>query len=452
MRYLKVLASIVPAVLFLPDKAWAQDVLSFTREDISPGENLVSVEQGVSGEFNGDGHVDLVVGAYDLAIASSQMFVMLGNGDGSFQPAQRVLPARSFATAVADFDDDGHQDLAAGVDEAVAIRLGNGDGTFRPARDISGVISRPDGVAAGDFNRDGVQDLAISTFETGTGNVRIYLGNGDGTFRRCKDIEQGTPTALAVGDFNGDGEPDLAAIDLQFEGNTPVSRMLIALGQGNGTFKTVSPQIAVSAEARTLALGDFNSDGHQDVATADPNTDVLSVVLGNGDGTFQPAQTIAPGVLPCQGCLVQPMAIKVADFNGDGRQDLATGNRRPSDPPIGSGVSVLLGRGDGTFEPAQEFATENGTASLFAEDFNHDGRPDLATANHESSSLTILLAGPMNVPLAVADPNRPAPPPASSSSEGARSGGSGGGSFGSELWLLLAMVLGGYARRRRDPS
>jgi MYXO-CTERM domain-containing protein len=135
------------------------------------------------------------------------------------------------------------------------------------------------------------------------------------------------------------------------------------------------------------------------------------------------------------------MAIKVADFNGDGRPDLATGNRRPADPPVGSGVSILLGRGDGTFEPAQEFATENGTASLVVADFNNDGRPDIATATHESSSLTILTAGPLNLPLGV---------PASSSSEDASSGG--GGSFGLELWLLSAIVLGGYARRRRNPS
>jgi MYXO-CTERM domain-containing protein len=437
MRNLKVLAAIVAAVLLLPDKAWAQDVLSFTREDSSLGETILSLEHADSGDFNGDGHVDLVIGA----LSSAQVFVVLGNGDGSFQPAQSAITGISFSTAVADFNNDGRQDLAAGVDDVVTIRLGNGDGTFRPAPDIRSGFPRPDGVVTGDFNRDGAQDLAISFYDIGASNVRIYLGNGDGTFRRCKEIVQGNPTALTVGDFNGDGEQDLAAIDLTFEGNTPVSRMLIALGQGNGTFKPVSQQTTVSAEARTLALGDFDSDGRQDVATADPNTDVLSVVLGNGDGTFQPAQTIAPGVIPCQGCLVQPMAIKVADFNGDGRPDLATGNRRPADPPVGSGVSILLGRGDGTFEPAQEFATENGTASLVVADFNNDGRPDLATANHESSSLTILTAGPMNLPLGV---------PASSSSEDASSGG--GGSFGSELWLLSAIVLGGYARRRRNPS
>jgi hypothetical protein len=448
MRYLKVLVSIVAAVLFLPDKAWAQDVLSFSREDLSLGETIRALEYNDSGDFNGDGQVDLIIGS----LTPGQVFVMLGNGDGSFQPAQSAIAGATFATAVADFDGDGRQDLAADAGDVVAIRLGNGDGTFRSAPDIRGVIPRPNGVVAGDFNRDGVQDLAISSYETGSNDVHIYLGNGDGTFRRCKEIEQGNSNALAVGDFNGDGEPDLATLDVTFGASTVDTRLLIALGQGNGRFEPVAQQTAVSDEARYLALGDFDNDGRQDVATADPNTDVLSVVLGNGDGTFQPAQTLAPGAPVCQGCLVQPRAIKVADFNGDGRQDLATGNARGSDPPTESGVSILLGRGDGTFEPPQEFATENGTASLVVADFNNDGMPDLATANHESSSVTILIAGPMNLPSSVADPNRPIPPPARSSSEGASSGGSGGGSFGSELWLLSAIMLGGYVRRRRNSS
>jgi hypothetical protein len=447
MRYLKVLASIVAAVLLLPVKARAQDVLSFTREDISLGETIFALQHSDSGDFNGDGHVDLVIGA----LSSAQVFVVLGNGNGGFQPAQSAVAGASFATAVADFNNDGRQDLAAGVDDAVIIRLGNGDGTFRPAPDIDSGIPMQDGVVAGDFNRDGEQDLAISVWENGESNVRTYLGNGDGTFSRCSEIAQGNPRALAVGDFNDDGEQDLAAIDFTIEDNRVRNRLLILLGRGHGIFEPVSPQTAVAPEAVTLTLGDFDSDGRQDVATADPNTDVLSVLLGNGDGTFQPAQTLLPGVKPdFPGSLVQPMAIKVADFNGDGRQDLATANRRPSDPPIESGVSILLGRGDGTFEPAQEFATENGTTSLVVADFNNDGRPDLATANHESSSLTILIAGPMSLQLAVADPTRPAPPLASSSSEGAssNSNSSGGGSFGSELWLLAVIVLGGYVRRR----
>jgi hypothetical protein len=167
--------------------------------------------------------------------------------------------------------------------------------------------------------------------------------------------------------------------------------VLILLGRGDGTFEPVPQRSAVGPEASSLTVGDFDGNGRQDVATADPNSDIVSVLLGNGDGTFAPAQNLSPGVQPAPGALVQPIAIKVADFNGDGRDDLVTGNTRPSDPPIDSGVSVLLGRGDGTFEPAREFATATGTASLVVADFNNDGRPDLATSNHDSSTLTILI-------------------------------------------------------------
>jgi hypothetical protein len=447
MRYLKVFAPLIPAVFFLSDKAWSQDVLSFTREDISLGETIRALTHIDSGDFNGDGHTDLVIGALNSAISSSQVFVVLGNGDGSFQPAQSAITGASFSTAVADFNNDGWPDLAAGVEDAIQIRLGNGDGTFRAAPNLDSAPTYPAGVVAGDFNRDGKQDLAASVFNNGRTVVRIYIGRGDGAFAQCKDIVQGHPGALAVADFNGDGERDVAAVDTIIENNLVGRRMLVLLGNGDGTFEPVSRQTAVAPESFVFTLGDFNNDGRPDVATADPNADVLSVVLGNGDGTFQDAQTLLPGVKPdFPGSLVQPMAIKVADFNGDGRQDLATANRRPSDPYIDSSAGILLGRGDGTFELAQEFPTRYGAGALAVADFNNDGRPDLALANHESSSLTVLIAGPMNLPLAVADWNGPTAPPASSSSERASSGG---GSFGLELWLLSAIVSGAYVRRRR---
>jgi len=96
-------------------------------------------------------------------------------------------------------------------------------------------------------------------------------------------------------------------------------------------------------------------------------------------------------VPPAPGLLVQPLAIKVGDFNGDGHQDLATGNSRPSDSPLESSASILLGRGDGTFETAREFPTARGTESLEVADFNNDGRPDLATVNHNTSTITVLI-------------------------------------------------------------
>ena len=171
-------------------------------------------------------------------------------------------------------------------------------------------------------------------------------------------------------------------------------RVLILLGQGDGTFAPVAPASDVGPEAHSLTVGDFNGDGRQDVATADGNTDVLSVLIGNGDGTFAAAQHYAPAPPRGPGFLVQPSFIEVGDFNGDGHQDLATANRRPSDPPVDGSASILLGRGDGTFEPAQEFATAEGTQQLTVADFNSDGRPDLAMfgdSEREGDAMTVLL-------------------------------------------------------------
>lgn len=371
----------------LADSSLAQDELSFTRLDTVLGE-FAGPHAPVTGDFNGDGEADLVFATSDVPTIR----VLLGNGDGTFQPAPTVqIEQLANSIAVADLNGDGRQDLAATifVSNVVVIRLGGGDGTFQAAPDID-TDGGPGFVAAGDFNGDGAQDLAFSGFFNGDNSTSIYLGTGDGTFSQVQQIAEGTPGALTAGDFNGDGQQDLATIDFIVGQH----RVLILLGQGNGTFAPVAPASNVGPEASSLTVGDFNGDGRQDVATADGNTDVLSVLIGNGDGTFEAARQFAPAPRPGPGFLVQPLAIQVGDFNGDGNQDLATANRRPSDPPVDGSASVLLGRGDGSFEPAQEFETAEGTGTLAVADFNSDGRPDLATfgdSERTPDSMTILL-------------------------------------------------------------
>lgn len=353
------------------DSSWGQDQLSFTRQDTSLGD-FAGPNDSATGDFNGDGEVDLVITADD----TPHLRILLGNGDGTFQAAL-TPPIEEVAgsVTVADLNDDGRQDLAVSLPSNVlAIRLGNGDGTFQAAPDIN-TDAVPGVVATGDFNGDDAQDLAVSTFFNGVGSMSIYLGAGDGTFSRGQELADGTPFALTPGDFNGDGQQDLVAIDFIPEH----TRVVILLGQGDGTFAPVAQASEVAPAASSLTLGDFNGDGRLDVATADGNNDVVSVLIGNGDGTFEAARNFAAGVPPDQFHLVQPLSIGLGDFNGDGRQDLATGNRRPNDPPTDGSASVLLGRGDGTFETAQEFAAAEGTQSLVVADFNKDGRQDLAT-------------------------------------------------------------------------
>ena len=370
------------------EDSWSQDQLSFTRQDTSLGD-FAGPNDSATADFNGDGEVDLVI----TADAMPHLHILLGNGDGSFQTALTpAIQEVAGGVAVADLNDDGRQDLVVSLpsgSNVLAIRLGNGDGTFQTLPDVP-ADAAPGRAAVGDFNGDDALDMAVSTFFNGLGSMSIYLGAGDGTFSRGQELPDGTLFAVTPGDFNDDGLLDLAAIDFIPEDN----RVVILAGQGDGTFEPVAQASEVAPSASSLTLGDFNADGQLDVATADPNNDVVSVLIGNGDGTFEAARTFAAGVPPDPFHPVQPTSIRVGDFNGDGHQDLATGNRRPNDPPTDGSAAVLLGNGDGTFETAQEFAAAEGTQSLVVADFNRDGRPDLATfgdSERTLDSMSILL-------------------------------------------------------------
>src|SRR5881397_2620325 len=179
------------------------------------------------------------------------------------------------------------------------------------------------------------------------------------------DLEVGTnPRSVAVGDFNGDGRLDLAVTNASsYDVPGTVS---VLLGNGDGTFQSAL-SFAVGSNPLSVAVGDVNGDGRLDLAVANYYSNDVSVLLGNGDGTFQPARTFRVGTYPS--------SVVVGDFNGDGRPDLAVANGNSND------VSVLLGNGDGTFQPALSFAAGTAPVSVAVGDINGDGRPDLAVAN-----------------------------------------------------------------------
>ena len=282
------------------------------------------------------------------------------------------------SVAVGDFNGDGKPDLAVvnSYSNNVSILLGNGDGTFQIHVDYP-TGAQPGSVAIGDFNGDGKLDLAV--VNSYSNNVSVLLGNGNGTFQPAVSYGTGSgtgPAFVAVGDFNRDGKLDLAVA------NSNSSNVSVLLGNGDGTFQT-AVNYDVGGAPTSIAVGDFNHDGKLDLAVAVPvpgPSTYVSMLLGNGDGTFQTAVNYnAP---------YAPDAVAVGDFNGDGNLDLVVGNRS-------SNISVFLGNGDGTFRTAVNYSAGYNPSSVAVGDFNNDGTLDLAVANSGSSTtVTVLLQSP----------------------------------------------------------
>jgi hypothetical protein len=340
------------------------------------------------GDFNGDGFLDLVVAGYgvycndfgDCHNFDETVRVLLGNGDGTFQAA------RSFAAgptprsvAVGEFDGDGRLDLAVANygSNTVSVLLGNGDGTFQAARSFA-TGSGPNSVAAGDFNGDGLLDLAVANngHYGQNSTVSVLLSNGDGSFQAARNFNAGTaPSSAAVADFNGDGIPDLAVA------NQASDNVSVLLGNGDGSFQT-SRNFPTGPGPRSVAVGDFNGDGRLDLAVANAGTyptyqGSVSVLVGNGDGSFQTAPTLAAGD--------RPGSVAVGDFDGDGTPDIAVANRASSN------VSVLLGNGDGSFQTARAFFAGSEPGSVAVGDFNGDGLLDLVVTNIFGNTVSVLL-------------------------------------------------------------
>src|SRR3989442_717046 len=242
--------------------------------------------------------------------------------------------------------------------------------SFVGRRDFASGGLDPSSVAVGDFNGDGVLDLAV--VNGGSGTVSVLLGNGDGSFRAAPNIDM-VAISVAVGDLNGDGIPDLAVVPSGANFPSGANSVSVLLGNGDGTFQAARNFATLSTRPFSAAVGDFNGDGVPDLAVAggvDLETSSISVLLGNGDGTFQAARGFATGS--------HARSVAVGDFNGDGVPDLAVANAGSDS------VSVLLGNGDGSFQAALTFTVGKNPRSVAVGDFNGDGMADLAGANRGS--------------------------------------------------------------------
>jgi FG-GAP-like repeat len=232
-------------------------------------------------------------------------------------------------------------------------------------------------IAVADVNGDGNPDLVVGNFNDSVG---VLLGNGDGSFQLGATYSSQAENSVAAADVNGDGKPDLLVANLY-------NNVAVLLGNGDGSFQPAVIYEPGGFDASSAIARDVNGDGKPDLLVTNwfvNNQDfqadgVIGVLLGNGDGTFQPASTYDSGGK-------QPSSIAVADLNGDGKPDLLVGNCSSSGGGAncsgGGVVGVLLGNGDGTFQAAVTYDSGGANAiSVAVADVNGDGGPDLFAAN-----------------------------------------------------------------------
>jgi len=290
-------------------------------------------------------------------------------------------PPTPFAVTTGDFNGDGNPDLAVAnrVADNVSVFFGNGTGGFGAGANYP-VGSGPIGIAAADFNGDGRTDIAVANFATlglptsGTADVSVLLGTGGGNFAPAQHFGIGNsgshPSSIAAADFNRDGRIDLAL------GNYGLSAVSVLIGNGAGSFSLAGTFPLISQNLFSIAVGDFDRDSNPDVAATLDFLHSVMILLGTGTGALGNPTQFPAGPLA--------IAVAVGDLNADGKEDLAVADQ-------GGFVSILLGNGLGGFGPFTSFAVGLSPRGIVLADFDLDGKLDAAVTNNASSNVSVLL-------------------------------------------------------------
>src|SRR5688500_5084315 len=362
----------------------------------------------VAADVNGDGKLDLVGSGQNSAD------VMLNNGDGTFRAkVQYPVGGQSQDVTAGDFNGDGRIDVVSTINTpqiSLSLLLGNGDGTFNAPINFPNTtgFDSPD-VVATDLNNDGKLDIVIlhmiACFTApcvAAEVITVMLGNGDGTFQTRDLAAPQHMHAMEAGDFNRDGIPDLAI-------GSENTKLHILLGAGDGTFvrqpeMTLVPGGDLFSAVNDVDVADFNRDTIQDLVLPLGNGNGNVVLLGNGDGTFRQSFRIT------QNAVSSPLNLAVADFNLDGLPDIA---RAMGDGSFGL-MEIANGNGDGTFQAPVRYLQPPNQSSLggifiTASDFNGDSKPDVALEVGGASAILNVL---INTTGGGGAPPTQTPPPA----------------------------------------
>ena len=387
-----ILALLVPIILSVGCSVQSQRTAQATPPPAfvpatAPAVKLGNKPQEIAtGDFNGDGKLDFVTSSEARTLS-----VFLGDGRGSFTPAPDsplALEMSAHLIVVGDVNRDQKQDLVITAHDSfnVGILLGQGDGRFMKAS-LSTVAAVQDGqhkphnhgLALGDLNADGNLDIVTSNYESNS--VSVLLGNGKGVFTPATGspftVSRG-PYNLSVADMNMDGKPDIVTPNVRDDSVT------VLLGDGKGSF-TLASNMPYKVETRPFytAVGDFNGDRKPDLITTHDDITKLTISLGDGRG----------GLMNASGSPIDMnrggYKVLVADMNRDAKPDVVVSNVG------GNHVTVLLGDGTGRFTPAagSPYTNGRGSAAIAIGDVNGDGKQDILLANSESQDVTIMLGG-----------------------------------------------------------